>query len=152
MGDLTPMNAAAAEAAMTAFLHGNIRFAEFVQQMRHFLDVNFDGPSAALRYRTPLEAHVTVGPADLYPVLESYLAGERGEAEIGRWAQAIDMMTEFGPAPGASDEEADQLEPMWDVLVQLGGPPFLNRVTPELVRAYLRRLRELETEITPRAT
>jgi hypothetical protein len=151
MADLTPMNADA-EAAMTAFLHGEIRFAEFALRMRHFLDVDFDSPAATIRYRRPLEARVTVGPADLYPVLDSYLAGERDEAELGRWAQALDMMTEFGPAPDASDEEADRLEPMWDVLAQLGGPPFLGRVTPESVRAHLARLRALEAEITPGAT
>jgi hypothetical protein len=151
MADLTPMNADA-EAAMTAFLHGEIRFADFIRRMRHFLEVDFGGPAATIRYRRPLTAHVTTGAADLYPVLESYLAGERDEVELGLWAQVIDMMTEFGPPPDASDEEADRLEPIWDVLAQLAGPPFFERVTPESVRAHLARLRAFEAEIAPRAT
>ena len=137
---------------MTAFLRGQIRFAEFIERMRHFLVVDFDGAPATIRYRRPLEARVTVGPADLYPVLESYLAGDRDETELGRWAQILDMMTEFGPAPDTPDEEADRLEPMWDVLAQLGGPPFLGRVTTDSVRAYTARLRALEVELPTRAT
>lgn len=151
MTDLTPMNADA-QAAMVAFVHGEIRFDEFVHRMHHFIEVDFGAPSATIRYRRPLAARVTICPADLYPMLQSYLAGECDEEELGCWAQALDMMTEFGPPPDASDEEADRLEPLWDVLAHLGGAPIFGRATPESVRTHLARLRTLEAELAGRAT
>jgi len=59
---------------------------------------------------------------------------------------------ELGPPHDTSDEDADRLEPIWDVLARLGGPPAPQRVTPESVRAHLVRLRALEAEIAPRAS
>lgn len=137
---------------MVGFLHGEIGFAAFLQRMRPFIAVDFEGPTASIRYHRPVEARVVVGPADLYPVLEGYLAGERDGVEVGYWAQILDMMPEFGPGEVATDEEADRLEALWDVLAHLGGPPGLERITPDAVRARVVQLRALEAKLAIRAT
>jgi hypothetical protein len=134
------------EEILADFLAGRIRFAEFGRLMRPWVEMDLAGPTPSMRFRQEPDASIRVRPADLYPVLESYLAGKRDEEELTRWARVVDTMLEYGPGEGLSDEEADRLDPMWGVLARLG-LGRLGSITPETVRGHLERLRSLEAEL-----
>ena len=142
-----PSRPSVVEGILADFLAGRIRFAEFERQMRPWVAMDLGASTPSMHFRQPIDASIPVRPADLIPVLESYLAGERDEDELARWALVIDTMLEYGPGEGASDEEADRLDPMWEVLARLG-LGRLGRITPETVRAHLERLRALEAELS----
>ena len=43
--------------------------------------MDLGSPTSTMRHRQPLDVDIRVGPADRYPVLEGYLAGERDAGE-----------------------------------------------------------------------
>ena len=141
MSDFTPRSAV--ERTLVDYLAGRVTYAEFVRLMAPHAEIDIGWPSGRVHYRHPLDAQVPLRPADLYPVLEEFVAGGRSALEVSRWVQLIDIMTEYGPGADAPDEEADRLEPMWDVLAELSTRPP-EALTLEVARDALARLRRFE--------
>jgi hypothetical protein len=63
----------------------------------------------------------------------------------------VDMITEFGPGPDVSDEDADALEPLWDIVAKVGTPRVFGDLTPDDIRDHISRLEALEVELQRRA-
>jgi len=116
--------------------------------MRPWLEMDFQGIGLSIRYRQPIRAQVPVAPRGVRRSLAAYAAGKISEEELGLWASMLDMLTEFGPGSEVSDEEADRLEPMWDVLIRLTDPRIFGAITPETISQFDAKLRQLELELS----
>ena len=133
---------------MRDFVRGNASFNELEVVLRPHASFSLNGNPKGVHFRSPIGSHVTLTPRDLLPQLNRYLAGTVSEADLATWATVLVMLTEFGPDPSWSDEQADQLEPMWDILEQLGTPEIFQPITPELVHEFVARLDDLQKSLT----
>lgn len=137
-----------AETILRDFRDRRITYAEFERQMHPWLEIDLAREGLRIHFRRPLDAHVTIGPGDIRRALAAFTAQEFPENELVLWATMLDVLSEFGPEPGVSDEEADRLDPMWDVLVRIGSPRLFGALTPETVAGYDELLRQLESELS----
>ena len=140
-----------AETILRDFRDRRITYAEFEREMRPWLEIDFAREGLSIRYRQSLGAHVTIAPGDVRRAIAAFTANEFPENEFVRWATMLDVLTEFGPEVGISDEDADRLDPMWDVLVRVGSPRLFGALAPQTVAGYDERLRELESDLSRRA-
>ena len=137
-----------AEVILRDFRDRRITFAEFERQMRPWLEMDFRGAGMSIRYRQPLRAQVPITPGHVRQALADYAAGKLSEQELNYWASMLDMLTEFGPGPDVSDDDADRLEPMWDVLIRLTDCQIFGALTPEAMSQYDAKLRQLESALS----
>ena len=137
-----------ADAILRDFRDRRITDEEFERQMRPWREIDSRGTGLTIRYRQPIAAQVPVGPSDGRRALAQFAAGELSEPELISWATMLDMLPEFGPGADMSDEEADRLDPMWDVIIRVGSPPIFEALTPETVRGYDAKLQQLESELS----
>ena len=137
-----------ADAILRDFRDRRITYEEFERQMRPWLEIDSRGAGLTIRYRQPIAAQVPVGPSDVRRALAQFAAGELSEPELISWATMLDMLPEFGPGADVSDEEADRLDPMWDVIIRVGSPPIFGALTPETVWDYDAKLQQLESELS----
>jgi hypothetical protein len=141
------MNSPTVAGVMQAFVHGEATFEQLETVLRPFVVFDLGGEFSTIHYRQPLTAHVVLDPEQLLPMLRRYLAGHVAAPELSQWAAVLVGMTEFGPDPTWSDEAADALEPMWDVLEQLATPQIFQPITPALVSAFVEQLQQLHREL-----
>jgi hypothetical protein len=132
---------------MQAFVRGEASFEQLEAALRPYAVFDFGSESRTIHYRQALDVHVTLGPGQLLPMLQRYLAGQVSAPELSRWAAVLVGMVEFGADPTWSDDAADALEPMWDVLERLATPQMFQPITPAVVVACAGRLQELEQQL-----
>ena len=141
------------ERALRAFLRGESTFPEFENAFAEYLEF-FDQAAghagSGVNVVQPIAAYVSLSPAELRPVLQSFLKGTTEEKELSRWALVLMMLDSFENPAGITEAEADEImDPLWDLLWRLA---FRSQESSRsIVEAGLVDLTEVESKLASRA-